>query len=299
MIARGDLLLYFYPLREYASQAIREGRLPLWNPYTFMGAPFLANSQVGFFYPSNVLLAWLPVEKQVSASIVLHLVIATLGMYALMVAGLKVGRLAGFTAAISFGLGGYLGAQVEHLNQLQVLSWLPLQVLAIGYWQSFAGPLPIANSQWLSLVRRLLLLSVLIALQAFAGHTQSLYICLVTLGIVILTQLIPQLWQGRRSPSPLLLISLSPCLLLALSGILAALICAVQLLPTLELSRESYRAGGLSFGEAAAFSWRPWVIARALLPTYGDPLFPEYVCVLRCGRVGVGTVGGNAGEIGD
>ena len=26
IIARGDLLLYFYPLRDYASQAIREGR---------------------------------------------------------------------------------------------------------------------------------------------------------------------------------------------------------------------------------------------------------------------------------
>ena len=55
IIARGDLLLYFYPLRDYASAAVRAARLPLWNPYSFMGAPFLANSQVGFFYPLNLL----------------------------------------------------------------------------------------------------------------------------------------------------------------------------------------------------------------------------------------------------
>ena len=72
-IARGDLLLYFYPLRDFAAQAVREGRLPLWNPYTFMGAPFLANSQAGFFYPLNLLLAWLPADRAVSWQIALHL----------------------------------------------------------------------------------------------------------------------------------------------------------------------------------------------------------------------------------
>ena len=51
-IARGDLLLYFYPLRDFAAQAVREGRLPLWNPYTFMGAPFLANTCLLYTSPS-------------------------------------------------------------------------------------------------------------------------------------------------------------------------------------------------------------------------------------------------------
>ena len=142
IIARGDLLLYFYPLRDYASQAIREWRLPLWNPYTFMGAPFLANSQAGFFYPLNIVLAWLPVAQQVSYSIVLHMLIATLGMYGLMRRGLGVGAFAGLVGALAFGLGGYLGAQAEHLNQLQVLAWLPLEallVMSIGREQRAEG----------------------------------------------------------------------------------------------------------------------------------------------------------------
>ena len=46
-----DIFLYFYPYKAYAAEALRQSRLPLWNPHLFMGAPLLANSQVGLFYP--------------------------------------------------------------------------------------------------------------------------------------------------------------------------------------------------------------------------------------------------------
>ena len=51
IVGRGDLFFYFYPYRDFASAAARAGRVPLWNPYLFMGAPFLANSQVGSALP--------------------------------------------------------------------------------------------------------------------------------------------------------------------------------------------------------------------------------------------------------
>ena len=51
ILMRGDVALYFYPYWEAAARATREGRLPLWNPDLFAGVPFLANPQVGFFYP--------------------------------------------------------------------------------------------------------------------------------------------------------------------------------------------------------------------------------------------------------
>ncbi len=53
ILARGDTFLYFYPYWQAASNALRNGRIPLWNPNLFMGAPLLANSQMGFFYPLN------------------------------------------------------------------------------------------------------------------------------------------------------------------------------------------------------------------------------------------------------
>ena len=282
IIARGDLLLYFYPLRDYAAKAIRSWRLPLWEPFTFMGAPFLANSQVGFFYPFNVLTAWIPVAHAVAWNIALHLVIAAVGMYLLSRRSFHLGALPSLCAAVAFGLGGYLGAQVEHLNQLQVLAWLPLQVMLVLPEQ---GTHP-------RFLKNLALLALTIALQVFAGHTQSLYICMVTLAIIIVGNTLTQVYfrwrSARHQPARntnsnlfalVRALAIALCLLFIAGG-LAALMSAIQLAPTLELASLSARSGGLTFYEVGSFSWRPWVIVRALLPTYGDPLFAEYVAYL-------------------
>ena len=82
ILARGDTFLYFYPYWHAAADALQEGRIPFWNPAIFMGAPMLANSQVGFFYPFNWPI-WLLLETPyaVSAAILLHLFIAAGGLY--------------------------------------------------------------------------------------------------------------------------------------------------------------------------------------------------------------------------
>lgn len=277
VIARGDLLLYFYPLRDYASRALLDGQLPLWNPYTFMGAPFLANSQAGFFYPFNVLTAWLPSERAINVNIVLHLGIAAIGAYALARRGLGLGALASFASAIAFGLGGYLGAQVEHINQVQVLAWLPLEVLCA---------LEVMRTR--TARRRLrpaLALACLLALQALAGHTQSLYICGMAVGAAALGR---ALLGARARP---LRETVAPFIWIGGAAALAALLAAAQLAPTLELAGQSARSGGLTFSESAAFSWRPWVVGRALLPTYGDPLFAEYVAYVGAAGLALALLG--------
>src|SRR5512134_487245 len=81
IIARGDIFYYFYPYRDFAAQAVREGRVALWNPYLFMGAPFMANSQAGFFYPFNLLMSWLDTTRAINGTIVLHIFIAASGAY--------------------------------------------------------------------------------------------------------------------------------------------------------------------------------------------------------------------------
>uniref|UniRef100_UPI00404A5854 hypothetical protein n=1 Tax=Candidatus Roseilinea sp. TaxID=2838777 RepID=UPI00404A5854 len=280
-IARGDLLLYFYPLRDYASAALREGRLPLWNPYTFMGAPFLANSQAGFFYPLNVLTAWMPVEQAVSWNIVLHLTLAGLGLYALARRGMGLRQPAALASGLAFGLGGYLGAQVEHLNQLQALAWLPWQMLCL-----FA--LRRGNA-----LRTTLALAALIALQVLAGHTQSVYICLAGLGLTAGALALAPAHDDASRPGNHSRI----CAMLRLFGalgaatLLALALAGAQLVPTLELAGQSARSGGLPYNEVASFSWRPWVVARALMPTYGDPLFPEYVAYVGAAGLGLALLG--------
>ncbi len=282
-IARGDLLLYFYPLREFASAAIRAGHLPLWNPHTFMGAPFLANSQVGFFYPFNMLTAWMPAEQAVSWNIALHLCLAGLGMYALAQRGMGLTRPAALASGLAFGLGGYLGAQAEHLNQLQALAWLPWQILCLFVLRRGTA------------LRTTVALAALITLQVLAGHTQSLYICLVALGLTAIALALTPNNAQRTGAASRVGSAIWLFATLGAASLLAVALSGAQLIPTLELAAHSARSGGLPYNEVGSFSWRPWVIARALMPTYGDPLFAEYVVYFGAAGLALAVLGALAG----
>src|SRR5690606_23220112 len=117
ILARGDIFLYFYPYWQAAADALHHGRVPLWNPHLFMGSPLLANSQMGFFYPLNWPLWYLfDVPYALSASILLHLLLAAWGCYAAARLMWRLGRPAAGVTAVLFALGGYVTAQVEHIN---------------------------------------------------------------------------------------------------------------------------------------------------------------------------------------
>lgn len=281
ILARGDTFLYFYPYWQAAAEALRHGRIPLWNPDLFMGAPFLANSQVGYFYPFNwlVWLIW-PAPYAVSASILLHITIAAVGAYwaARRAAGLQwEGAL---VTAVTFGLGGYLTAQVEHINQLQGLAWMPwfLVVLAPLFH------LPDGRSWWPHTRRAAKWLALLFALQLTAGHTQSTFISGVAVGLWALCHWLTAAqsrWPALKLPaSQVKMAARVGILALLLGGVLALLLTAVQLLPTIELIGLSSRQGGLLPTEVLSFSLHPLLITRTLLPAYGQSLFSEYTAVL-------------------
>ncbi len=280
ILARGDTFLYFYPYWQAAAEALRHGRLLLWNPSLFMGARLLANSQVGFFYPLNWPV-WLlrPTPYAVSASIVLHLIIAGWGAYLAGRRRLGLGMLAGLLTAVLFALGGYLTAQVEHVNQVQGLAWLPWFLVALPKGRS-------PHRQ--DIFQRIIALGLLFALQLLAGHTQTAFISGVAVGVWVLASAVGEWrletgdwrreirdWRLRNLQS--LISNLLPVLLAAL---LALLLTAVQLLPTLELTSLSSRQGGLLPNEVLSFSWHPLLIGRSLLPAYGQSLFSEYVAFL-------------------
>jgi len=255
ILARGDIFLYFYPYWDYRAQALLAGHLPLWNPYLFMGAPFLANSQAGVFYPLNWPLVFFPAPIAIKISIIAHLSLAFTGAQMFARRALGHSALAAFLAATLFALGGYLTTQVEHINQLQGLAWFPWMLLVTG-----GGT---RTSSWPQSVFRIAPLAMLIALQLLAGHTQTVFISLVGLAIYVL------IIAGHLSPR--FASNLLPSSLLALA------LSAVQLLPTLELSQESLRSGGLPWREALSFSLDPQLLGRALLPGYSRSLYTEFV----------------------
>ena len=263
-----DIFTYFYPYRAAVNEALAAGRLPLWNPDLFMGVPLLANAQAGALYPLNWPLVGLPAPQAINVSIVLHVFLAGAFFYLFARDVLHLPMFAAFGGACVFACGGYVGSLVEHVNQLQAAVWFPLLLWCFERARSARN------------ARFVLLGGAVLALQLLAGHAQVTYISLFALGMwaITPTQISDfkiQIENARR---------LSANIVARLSTVLgmcviATGLSAVQLLPTLELSRLSIRGGGMMFREAVAFSLPLSDLLVSLLPTYGfgAPVFSEYI----------------------
>lgn len=272
-----DLFTYFYPLRDAVSAALRAGRLPLWNPYLFLGVPLFANIQAGTLYPVNLVLIGLPAPYAINAFILFHLALAGLGAY--MYARWRgLARPGAWTAGVLFALGGFLSAQAEHVNQLAVSALLPWMLWclerAMGLGQD-QGPARLRAGSWF-------VLAGLLAAAFLAGHTQSWYIALFALALDAAGHAAWRAWRAgwRQESWPAAKWLVGRIAALGLAAGTALALCAVQLLPTLELSSLSIRGGGMSYREAVSFSLKPQLLVRAFLPGYGEMVFSEYAAYI-------------------
>ncbi|RIK44737.1 MAG: hypothetical protein DCC55_01310 [Chloroflexi bacterium] len=307
VLATGDILLYFYPYRDFAAAALREGRIPLWNPYLFLGAPFLANPQAAVLYPPHWPLAWLPVTKQVYWSAAIHTWLLGFGAYRL----LRCWRLnpgAGLIGGLVLAGSGFYGGLLGHLNQMNGAAWLPWGVLIVSGWPRAEDAPPATAYRPFPIVRRLsdsgrnvalpiVTFALIVALMLLAGHTQTAYINLFGIGVWALWQAFPT-WQGRtfdweRS-------RFEPIIIVIVGSLLGVLLSAAQLAPTVELSQLGLRSGGLNYADATSLSLKPLHLPWTLLPSYGlvelesifgTPAYSEFIAYVGLGGLALAAVG--------
>lgn len=264
ILGRGDTLAYFYPYWHIRDHFLSNGQLPLWSNDLFMGVPLLANSQLGTFYPPNWLTIPFDTPTAIKISILAHITLAALGGAFLARRALAVSWGGAFVAGAVFAFSGYLGAHVEQINQLQGLAWMPILFLTLDYALEYPK-------------RYVPLLGVVWGLQLLTGHTQTVFISGVGMGVVALLSPVPQHHHRLKS-----------LVWVGLGAVIGILIALPQLIPTQELISLSNRGGGLSRHEATAFSLDPSMIGRGLLPSYAGQPFSEYIGYL--GIVGVGLM---------
>lgn len=233
-----------YPNVIYALRALREGHGLLWNRLQNCGQPFLASTLVGLFYPPHALFVVLGPARGMFTITVLHFVIAGVGMYALCrTLGLE--RVAALCGALAFELGG----AAIHLG-----TWLPYSLLGTYAW------MPVAVWRTERLLRTPtvgsgIVLGLVLTLQLLIGYPQLL---LFTCQVVALRTL----WECLRRDAPRLRILAA----VTVGAVLPVALGAVQLLPMLELARESVRNRPLSNRELtlrALPSWSTYLSWRA------------------------------------
>ncbi|MBK9123867.1 MAG: hypothetical protein IPM16_12220 [Chloroflexi bacterium] len=278
IFGKGDAFHYFTPLWAARDVALRSFDLPMWTDQVFMGVPLLADSQLGTFYPPNWLTVWLPAWDALKVSVLIHVAWAAAGALVLARRSVGLGLVPALVAAAVFALGGYVGAHVEQINQLQGIAWMPWAAAC------FLPPANSAQSRGGRIVSLIALAGVL-ALIALSGHTQTLFITGVMLGVLAL---VPRGERGARDMAAGIGLRVAG---LAAAAAIALALAAVQILPTLELTGLSNRSGGFSALAAMAFSWNPNLAARGLLPSLDGQVFGEYVAYLGVFGLGLAVWG--------
>ena len=95
-----DYVVYWKSSCHFLADAVREGRVPLWNPYIGLGRPYLGDMQNAVFYPPLYLIC-LGQHFGVFLQVWLHSLLAVFGMRRLAGA-LQVGRWQSYFMAFSF-----------------------------------------------------------------------------------------------------------------------------------------------------------------------------------------------------
>ncbi len=259
--AYGDFVEQFYPLRRFAADELKAGRLPLWNPHIYAGTPALADPQWAALYPpawlSALLPPWPPLPFAVlEAEAVVHVALAALCTY--LFARRHIGRAGAFLAAVVYAFGGYLTSYPPlQLAVLETATWLPLCLLGVEALTDDGGR---RAGGWV--VRAALPL----ALAFLAGHPQTFL-------LVAYTTVAYALARARSERLPWRAVAAR----LAVWGLTVAGLTAGQWLPTLEFARLGPRLV-LPYAEAAVgFTWRD--LLHIVLPGAWGAWSPLYVGV--------------------
>lgn len=131
-----DPIRFLYPARLFANESFSKKELPLWNPYIFSGAPFIANFQSAVFYPFNIIYFFFSQITAWSILIFIQSLLATIFTY-LYLGLFPIRNLARLLGSFAFGFSGFMIIwSQENPVVSQSALWLPLVLFGFeGYLQ--------------------------------------------------------------------------------------------------------------------------------------------------------------------
>jgi hypothetical protein len=226
-----------YPTVHYAREALWRGELPLWNPLSHCGVPFLAQWGTMALYPGALVYLVGPLPWALNVFCLLHLWLAGLGMYCLAQRWTRDG-LAAFMAGLAFTFSGLTLSCLLWPNYVAALGWMPWLVLTADRLASAGN-------------RGLVRAAAVAALQILTGAPEIIAFTWLIVAACAVSRVV----AGRARAEPprcwWLLVLMQPVLVLVLGLGLGA----VQLLPFLDLLQHSQRLGGTDTAKWALPGW--------------------------------------------
>jgi hypothetical protein len=240
-----DLLLFVIPFRHFLATHLQSGALPLWNPWIYLGTPFLASFQTGVLYPPSLLLL-LPFPFGFDIFLLAHFAIAATGFW-LFLRERDLAAPACAVGSLTFALGGFLVSMINLTSHLQGAAWVPWAFL---FWTRY--------------LRREVLRDLALFICALVG--------LVLAGapeIFLMAMCLFVGWTALAAPSGVSCVRSMAALGFAVS--IALGVTAFQLLPTLEYVQQSDRSGVLPLPEVTRWSLQRISLLQLLLPRSVSP----------------------------
>ncbi len=245
-----DFIYQNYPFRSFAATSLAIGQMPLWNPYTFNGMPFLADIQTTVLYIPCLLLTLFVHNGSLNfywleLLIILHFVLAGVGMFYLA-QSFNIKKIPALFAGAAYMLSGYMIVHTIHQQNVTLVAWYPLIFLFFRK--------ALSEQRWLYVF----VCGLVLGHSILAGYPQlSLYLYFF-LFLYFLFELLTTYRRKKILSRPALTIMAKAASIIAISVALAM----IQLLPTFELSDLSQRAqitfqkaseGSLAWSQLATF----------------------------------------------
>ncbi|MCW5981740.1 MAG: YfhO family protein [Bryobacteraceae bacterium] len=237
-----DAVGYFYPYQRHFSDSIRAGRLPFWTDTIFSGFPFLADLQVGSWYPLNwpfFLLGIVP--RSIFWELWLHALLAGGGAY-LLCRRLADSRRAAILTALFYSLSGFFAAHSEHVALFQAAAYLPILIYLL------LRAVEVDTVRWTAAG------ALAGGCLCLTGHFQTVMYVFAGLGLAAL---------GLFAGSGRLLLRASAVVAAVMAG--SALLGAIQIMPSAELLGQSLRT------RLTAGDWTLGIVQAGSLATFVHP----------------------------
>lgn len=261
-----DLVLVIYPTAELARDELRDGSLPLWNPYSFCGAPLLGGATASVFSPFNLLhLAFDADSPRALAWVQLARALATAcGAYLFFRRALHTRFWPAAVGAWCWPHCGFL-MLTSGFPVAEVVMWLPWMLLSID-----------------ALVRRPagfggVGLALTTAAALYAGHPGTAAQVLVAGGVWFIARAIDHVgWRALACAA-----MARRCAVAALAVALGVALSAPQSLPTLEYLGFSLRVAERTAGHVDIAPYGLKALPQLVLPFFHGSNLSQHVWLVH------------------